>query len=81
MNNPNLTIPLPVSPSDFPLYIDQALTRWPAIGQWSDAVTPLQEAMVAAAIANHGTLMQPYMVQQGHAPDLTTLSSTPARRC
>jgi peptidoglycan glycosyltransferase len=75
-NNANLTIPLPVTQSNFPLYTDPAQRAGAAIGQESDTVTPLQEAMVAAAIANHGTLMKPYMVDKVTAPDLTTLSAT-----
>jgi len=35
-----------------------------AIGQEQLLVTPLQNAMVAAAIANHGTIMTPYLVQR-----------------
>ena len=31
--------------------------------------------MIAAAIANHGTLMSPYMVQQVQAPDLSTIQN------
>ena len=31
-------------------------------------MTPLQEAMFAAAIANEGPLMHPYLVQQASAP-------------
>jgi penicillin-binding protein A len=75
-NNPNLTIPIPVTQSNFPLYTDPAQTAGAAIGQESDTVTPLQEAMLAAAIANNGTLMKPYMVDKVTAPDLTTLSTT-----
>lgn len=75
-NNANLTIPLPVTPSNFPLYPDPAQRAGAAIGQESDTVTPLQEAMIAAAIANQGTLMKPYMVDKVTAPDLTTLSTT-----
>ncbi|HEY2689823.1 MAG TPA: penicillin-binding protein 2 [Streptosporangiaceae bacterium] len=74
-NDKNLTIPLQVSPSVVPLVTDKSLTAYTAIGQLDDAVTPLQEAMDAAAIANHGTLMRPYMVQQVQAPDLTTIQS------
>ncbi len=77
-NNPHLTIPLPVTQSNFPLYTDPAQRAGAAIGQESDTVTPLQEAMLSAAIANHGTLMKPYMVDKVTAPDLTTLSTTPA---
>ncbi|HTT51452.1 MAG TPA: penicillin-binding transpeptidase domain-containing protein [Streptosporangiaceae bacterium] len=77
-NKPNLTIPLPVAQSNFPLYTDPAQAAGGAIGQESDTVTPLQEAMVASAIANRGTLMKPYMVDKVTAPDLTTLSTTNA---
>jgi penicillin-binding protein A len=74
-NDSNLTIPLKVSPSVVPLIPDKSLTAYTAIGQLDDAVTPLQEAMDAAAIANHGTLMRPYLVQQVQAPDLTTIQN------
>jgi peptidoglycan glycosyltransferase len=73
MNDPNLTIPMPVSPSQYPLITDKAHTAMSAIGQFNDTVTPLQEAMFAASIANNGTLMKPYLVQDVKAPDLTTI--------
>lgn len=75
-NNSKLTVPLPVSASVFPHVTDQSLTAYSAIGQFDDQVTPLQEAMLAATIANHGTLMRPYLVQRVQAPDLSTISST-----
>jgi penicillin-binding protein A len=70
-NNPDLTIPLPVAQSNFPLEPAQSFTAMSAIGQKDDTVTPLQEAMLAATIANHGTLMRPYLVQQVQAADLS----------
>jgi peptidoglycan glycosyltransferase len=76
MNNPNLTIPFPVAESNFPLYTDQAQVAFAAIGQESDTVTPLQEAMFSAAVANGGTLMKPYLVDKITAPDLTPLATT-----
>jgi penicillin-binding protein A len=72
-NNPGLTIPLPVVQSNYPLQTDPAFTALSAIGQLSDTVTPLQEALLAAAVANKGTLMQPYLVARVQAPDLSTL--------
>jgi penicillin-binding protein A len=72
-NKTNLTIPMPVSPSNFPLVSDQSLTAYSAIGQFDDTVTPLQEAMLAATVANGGRLMKPYLVQDVKAPDLTTV--------
>jgi peptidoglycan glycosyltransferase len=77
MNNPNLAIPMPVAPSNYVVPPSLALTAYSAIGQYSDTVTPLQEAMFAAAIANGGTLMKPYLVQQVTASDLSTVQTTP----
>jgi peptidoglycan glycosyltransferase len=73
MNNSSLTIPIPVSPSNYVAPPSQALTAYSAIGQFSDTVTPLQEAMFSATIANGGSLMKPYLVQQVKATDLTTV--------
>ena len=75
MNDPNLKIPSPVAQSNFPLEPDQATTALSAIGQKDDTVTPLQEAMFSAAIANNGTLMKPYLVQQIQAADLSIVDS------
>jgi peptidoglycan glycosyltransferase len=44
-----------------------------AIGQYEVAATPLQMAMVAAGIANGGTVMRPYAVDEVRAPDLSVL--------
>jgi peptidoglycan glycosyltransferase len=77
-NNSKLTIPLPVTPSVFPPVTDPAFTAYQAIGQFSDRVTPLQEAMIAATIANGGTMMKPYLVKEVQAPDLSpVLTTTP----
>jgi peptidoglycan glycosyltransferase len=75
-NNANLTIPMQVSPSNLKTVSDPSLTGMTAIGQYNDTVTPLQEAMDAAAIANNGVLMRPYLLQSVQAPDLTTIDST-----
>jgi peptidoglycan glycosyltransferase len=77
MNDANLTVPLPVAKSNYVIPPSQALTAFSAIGQFSDTVTPLQEAMFAAAIANGGTLMKPYLVQQVTASDLSTVQGAP----
>lgn len=76
--NRSLSIPLHVVPSVLPEvsgWTDPSLTAFSAIGQFNDAVTPLQEAMFAAAVANHGTLMYPYMVQQIVGPGLAVIDS------
>lgn len=77
MNGP-LSVPLPVTPSVVPMkkgWTDPSLTAFTAIGQYNDAVTPLQEAMFSAAVANHGTLMKPYLVQQVLGPGLSVIES------
>ena len=74
--NRSLRIPLPVSPSEYPPVSAPAYTAYSAIGQYNDTVTPLQEAMFSAAIANNGTLMRPYLVQRVIAPNLNALVTT-----
>ena len=77
MNDSNLTIPgVTVAPSQYVLPPSQPLTAFSAIGQFSDTASPLQEAMFAAAIANGGTLMKPYLIQQATASDLAVVQST-----
>ncbi|MGI9006720.1 MAG: penicillin-binding transpeptidase domain-containing protein [Streptosporangiaceae bacterium] len=74
-NNPNLTIPLPVTASSYPALTDPAQIALSAIGQFNDTETPLQEAMIAATIANGGTTMRPYLVAQVKAPDQSTVQT------
>ena len=71
-----LDIPLPVTASRLPDAPDDAQTAMSAIGQFDVRATPLQMAMVAAAIGNEGTLMRPYLVDAVRAPDLKVLSTT-----
>ena len=77
-NNPNLDLApgMQVAQSNFPLYTDPAQRAGGAIGQQSDTVTPLQEAMLSAAVANNGVLMKPYLVQKVTAPDLSAIETT-----
>nr|WP_239522631.1 penicillin-binding protein 2 [Geodermatophilus sabuli] len=49
-----------------------------SIGQQDVQMTPLQAAMIAAAVGNDGTLMAPYLVDQLRAPDLSVLDETDA---
>jgi peptidoglycan glycosyltransferase len=74
-NNPNLTIPLPVTASAYPALTDPAQIALSAIGQFNDTETPLQEAMIAATIANGGITMRPYLVAQIKAPDQSVVQS------
>jgi peptidoglycan glycosyltransferase len=46
------------------------------IGQASNRATPLQMAMVAAAVANDGKLMKPYMVDELRSANLDVIEET-----
>ena len=50
------------------------------IGQSSLLVTPMEMALVAAAFANHGTVMQPYLVQSVTTPGGVTLHEAHAQK-
>jgi len=76
MNSTTLRIPMPVTPSNYVVPDSKALTAFSAIGQYSDTVTPLQEAMLAATVADGGKLMTPYLVKQVTASDLSTVETT-----
>ena len=66
----------------------QAISRFPggdvsppntalsAIGQYDVAASPLQMAMVAAGIANRGTVMKPYLVDEVQSSDYDVLDKT-----
>ena len=55
--------------------MDDAQLALSAIGQYDVAASPLQMAMVSAAIANDGVLMDPYLVSMVQAPDLKPLET------
>jgi peptidoglycan glycosyltransferase len=68
-----LDIPMSVTPSIYPKGMDAPQVLLSSFGQFDDRVTPLQIAMTSAAIANGGTEMQPTLVQNITAPDLTVI--------
>ena len=71
-----LEIPLRVTPSRFPRGMDQAQLMLASFGQYDVRVTPLQMAMVSAAVANGGVLMTPTLVDTVLSPDLRIISQT-----
>lgn len=73
---PPAAIPLEVAESTVGPMPDGAAVGMSSMGQKDVAVTPLQNAMVAAAIANGGVVMQPYLVDRLEGPDLADLSVT-----
>ncbi|MBZ9640526.1 penicillin-binding transpeptidase domain-containing protein, partial [Streptomyces sp. PSKA30] len=53
-NDARLRIPYSVSPSSFDTTVDRAQLALSSIGQYNTRATPLQMAMVSAAVANRG---------------------------
>ncbi|MCU1585936.1 MAG: cell division protein FtsI [Microbacteriaceae bacterium] len=67
-----LSVPMPVTPSIYNVG-NEAQVELSSFGQFDDRVTPLQVAMTSAAIANGGTEMQPTLIKDITAPDLTVI--------
>jgi peptidoglycan glycosyltransferase len=75
-NREDIQVPMRVATSVFPQDLNPPQTAQAAIGQFDVRATPLQMAMVVAGIANQGSVMQPYLVEDIRAPDLSVLEST-----
>lgn len=75
-NSDDLGIPLRPDTSNFPQDLTDASLAQSAIGQFDVTSTPLQMNMVAAAIANQGTLMKPNLVDAIRGSDLQLLSAS-----
>ncbi|HYO04495.1 MAG TPA: D,D-transpeptidase PbpA [Mycobacterium sp.] len=73
-------IPLQVAESTVGPIDDKAALGMSSIGQKDVALTPLQNAMIAATVANGGVTMQPYLVEDLKGPDLGNISSTSPRQ-
>lgn len=74
-----LNVPLPVANSTVGTssdLSDPAALAQTSFGQRDVRVTPLQAAMMSAAVAYNGTLMQPYLVAKELRPNLSVLKST-----
>lgn len=67
---------IPVVGSRLGPMADAAAVAQSSIGQRDVAFTPLQDAMIAATIANHGRRMAPYLVDNTTKPDLSVISQT-----
>jgi peptidoglycan glycosyltransferase len=76
MDGEGFEIPLSVTGSTVGNIDSKAALAQSSIGQRDVAATPLQAAMIAATVANHGKLMKPYLVDQMRAPDLTVIDRT-----
>ncbi|HEV7823932.1 MAG TPA: penicillin-binding protein 2 [Mycobacteriales bacterium] len=69
-------VPLDTVRSEFGSPADAPSLAQSSIGQRDVRMTPLQGAMIAAGVANNGTVMKPYLVREITAPDLSTLDTT-----
>ncbi|GLW50407.1 penicillin-binding protein [Streptomyces sp. NBRC 14336] len=63
-NDDEQDVPVRAYASVYPSGMDDAQTALTGIGQFDVTATPLQMAMVSAAIANGGELVSPHMVSQ-----------------
>jgi peptidoglycan glycosyltransferase len=52
--------------------VDKPVVAQSSIGQSNVAMTPLQGALIAAAVANHGSQMRPYLIDKELAADRTS---------
>jgi peptidoglycan glycosyltransferase len=69
-------MPLQVAASTLGSIDGDAQLGLSSIGQQDVQLTPMQAAMIAAAVANDGSLMKPYLVDHVTAPDLSVIDST-----
>ncbi|MEV5106358.1 penicillin-binding transpeptidase domain-containing protein [Streptomyces massasporeus] len=77
--NGELRVPFPVARSTFDTSLDQAQLALSSIGQYNTRATPLQMAMVAAAVANGGQVRDPYLVERTTRPGGSTLATAGSR--
>ncbi|MFI5824855.1 peptidoglycan D,D-transpeptidase FtsI family protein [Streptomyces rishiriensis] len=63
-NDDKVRIPFGVAPSTFDTSLDRAQLALSSIGQYNTRATPLQMAMVSAAVADGGRVRTPYLVER-----------------
>ncbi|MGX4689843.1 penicillin-binding transpeptidase domain-containing protein [Streptomyces sp. JNUCC 63] len=78
-NDEGLRIPFSVSPSTFDTHVDRAQLALSSIGQYNTRATPLQMAMVAAAVAGGGQVRAPYLVERTTRRSGGTVSAAGSR--
>jgi cell division protein FtsI/penicillin-binding protein 2 len=72
-NNPEIDTPVRAASSVYDKNMSRDGNAQSSIGQFNTAATPLQMAMVTAAIANDGRLMKPYMIDKLVSPNLDVI--------
>jgi peptidoglycan glycosyltransferase len=76
----DLQIPMGVVASGIGKLPDRASLFQTGIGQRDVLLTPMQDAMITAGIANGGVVMQPQLVEKILAPDLQVISDFDAKK-
>ncbi|MFG2254937.1 penicillin-binding transpeptidase domain-containing protein [Streptomyces mirabilis] len=77
--NDRLRIPFSVAPSNFDTTLDKAQLALSSIGQFNTRATPLQMAMISAAVAGGGSVKTPYLVERTTTRNDSTVSTTGPR--
>jgi peptidoglycan glycosyltransferase len=72
--NTSFQIPMTTAVSTFPTVMDDAQTALASFGQFDVRATPLQMAMVSAAIGNGGKVLYPSVVHDVLQPNLTVIA-------
>ncbi|WP_051969980.1 penicillin-binding transpeptidase domain-containing protein [Kitasatospora azatica] len=72
-NDARLDIPVRAARSNFDTSMNQSQVALSSIGQFDTAATPLVMAMVAAGVANNGTVMYPQLVDKLTKSDGSTI--------
>ncbi|MET7990576.1 penicillin-binding transpeptidase domain-containing protein [Amycolatopsis sp. NPDC005232] len=72
----DLTVPMKVAASTVGALDSQGALYQSGIGQRDVRLTPLQDCLLAATVANGGMAMKPELVQSILAPDLSTIEDT-----
>ena len=70
-----LRVPMVVTPSTFPANLDDAQLGLSSFGQYDVRVTPLQMALVSAAVANGGVVMKPNLIESVISPNLSVIDA------
>ncbi|MFD5076445.1 penicillin-binding transpeptidase domain-containing protein [Streptomyces sp. NPDC058371] len=78
-NDRGLRIPFAVAPSNFDTRLDKAQLALSSIGQFDTRATPLQMAMISAAVAGGGSVKSPYLVERTTTRSGTTVATKGTR--
>ena len=74
----SFAVPMEATASSFPAGLDDAQLMLSSFGQYDVRVSPLHVALISAAIANGGNLMQPTLLDRIIAPDLSIVQQPEA---